>query len=69
MERIPVSSSNIFSVGYDSQSETLEVEFHKTGVYQYFGVPLHVYEGLVAAPSIGSYFNSHIKGSYAFVRV
>lgn len=38
MIRQPVSSSNIRSIGYDSKSNTLEIEFHSGGVYQYFGV-------------------------------
>ena len=36
MIRQPVSSSNIRSIGYDSMSSTLEIEFHSGGVYQYF---------------------------------
>ena len=67
MERTPVSSSNIASVGYDESSERLEIEFLKTGqVYEYYNVPSFVYEGLVNAPSVGAYFNAEIKGSYAF---
>ena len=31
MERQPVDSSNLASVGYDSNSEVLEVEFRKSG--------------------------------------
>lgn len=39
MNRNPVSSSNVKSVGYDSESSRLEVEFHHGGIYQYYGVP------------------------------
>jgi len=39
MLRMSVSSSNISSVGYDPKTQTLEVEFHNGGVYQYFNVP------------------------------
>lgn len=35
MNRVPVSSSNIRSVGYDPQAQIPEVEFHNGGVYQY----------------------------------
>lgn len=38
MKRIPVSSSNLASVGYDEISQALEIEFLHGGVYQYFGV-------------------------------
>ena len=35
MEREPVSSSSLVSVGYNPDSETLEVEFKNSGVYEY----------------------------------
>lgn len=69
MERTPVSSSNIASVGYDSTSATLEVEFKDGSVYQYFDVPAHEAEGLVNAGSVGSYLAAHIKGVYRYARV
>ena len=61
MQRIPVSSSNIRSVGYESVSQTLEVEFNNGGVYQYYGVSESRYSGLMSAGSKGSYFDSYIK--------
>jgi hypothetical protein len=61
MERTPVSSSNLRSVGYDSGEETLEIEFHSGGIYQYYEVPIHRYEGLMSASSKGSYFDTYIK--------
>jgi len=64
MDRIPVRSSNIRSVGYDAASRTLEVEFHSGGVYQYSGVPQAIYQGCMRAVSKGSYFHDHIKGRY-----
>lgn len=69
MERTPVSSSNIASVGYDPESATLEVEFHDGSIYQYFDVPAHVAEGLVTTSSVGSYLAAHIKGVYRYARV
>lgn len=66
MERQSVSSSNIASVGYDDASETLEVEFLKTGkVYQYYNVPKFMYERLMEAPSLGTFFNLEIRNAYA----
>ena len=45
MERIPVSSSNIASLGYDAATQTLQVEFLSGSIYQYFDVPTNVFEG------------------------
>jgi hypothetical protein len=64
MERITVQSSNIISIGYDSTSSTLEVEFTSSGVYQYFGVPENVYQDLMNASSKGKYFAQNIKNVY-----
>ncbi len=61
IESIPVRSSNISSIGYDARSEILVMAFHSGAVYQYFGVPKHIYHGLMHAPSHGKYFDSHIK--------
>ncbi|WDS35274.1 KTSC domain-containing protein [Pseudoxanthomonas sp.] len=66
MERQPVSSSNIASVGYKSDSETLEIEFLKNGaVYEYYNVPQLIYDQMMQSASIGQFFNSDIKNSYA----
>lgn len=70
MERESVKSSNLASVGYDSDSKTLEIEFNNGGLYQYFSVPESIYNGLMAASSKGSYFDQYIKkGSYSYKRI
>lgn len=69
MDRNPVSSSNISSVGYDADSQTLEIEFHDGGIYQYAGVPESEYEGLISSGSQGRYFHDNIKGRYPFVKL
>jgi len=70
MDRIPVQSSNLVSVGYDPTSSTLEIEFHSGRVYQYFAVPLHIYEGLMSSASKGTYFDQYIKkAGFPFSRI
>jgi hypothetical protein len=70
MERKHVSSSNLSSVGYDPDSKTLEIEFLNGGLYQYFNVPLNIYNGLMAASSHGSYFDQYIKkGGFSFKKI
>jgi hypothetical protein len=68
MERISVSSSNLVSVGYDEDSSTLEVEFN-SGTYQYYDVPLYIYEELMAAGSLGSYLHQNVKNTYSYSQV
>ena len=69
MNRTPVSSSNIASMGYDPTTQTLEVEFHNGNIYQYFDVPQHVYDGLLTASSKGQYLNQNIKLGYRYAKV
>lgn len=69
MNRQAVSSSNIASIGYDNDSQTLEIEFLNGGVYQYFDVPLHIYNGLMNASSHGQYLAENIKGNYRYSKV
>ena len=57
------------SVGYDSQTQTLEVEFLSGWVYQYYGVPAHVRDRMMEAPSKGRFLNMHIRDSYPYSRV
>ncbi len=66
MDRTPVTSSNLASVGYDAESMTLEVEFLDGSVYQYFDVPEFEWEELMNASSHGTYFNHHIRNHYAY---
>ncbi|AKU43609.1 hypothetical protein CPT_Seuss83 [Caulobacter phage Seuss] len=69
MNRVPVESSNIVSIGYTENNETLEVEFKNGGVYQYFEVPKSVYFELMEAESKGQYLNRSIKPAYRFEKV
>ena len=68
MDRVSIRSSNIESVGYDGDSETLEIEFGN-GVYQYSGVPEVIHSGLMKASSAGRYFHKNIKDKYVDVKV
>lgn len=66
MERHVVSSSSLASVGYDPNSETLEVEFATSGkVYEYYNVPQFEFDRMLEATSIGQYFNANIRNSYS----
>lgn len=69
MERTPVISSNIRAIGYDSDSQTLEVEFNYGAVYLYSGVPEGEHEGMMNADSKGQYLNGNIKGRYPFEKL
>jgi hypothetical protein len=62
MQRIPVESSSIASIGYDPRERVLELEFRQSGdVYQYFDVPGEEYTAFLAADSKGTYVNQQLK--------
>ena len=69
MERTPVTSTTLKSVGYDPQTQTLELEFDSGSVYQYDNVPPEVYQGLLEADSLGRYLNENIDKSYNYRRM
>lgn len=70
MQRTPVASSQISSIGYDSNKRVLEIEFrHKGAVYTYSGVSQEAADALLHADSVGKHFNRFIKDRYDFTKV
>ena len=69
MLRIPVSSSNLKSVGYDPDRRILEVEFNNGDVYQYDRVPASVYRDLMSAGSHGTYFSAYVRYNYSYRKI
>ena len=63
------SSSTVRAIGYDPQTQTLEVEFLSGWVYQYYGVPDHMHNQMMEAPSKGRFLNMYIRDHYPFSRV
>ena len=70
MNKTIVDSSNIAAIGYDANSQTLEVEFLNGSIYQYYAVPQYIYDGLMSADSHGKYFDANVKKEgYAYKRI
>jgi hypothetical protein len=69
MNRTPVTSSNVASIGWDAGTAVLEVEFHNGRVYQYEQVPQSVFSGLMRAGSHGGYLTEHVKGVYPYQQI
>ncbi|MTJ56012.1 KTSC domain-containing protein [Anabaena sp. UHCC 0253] len=61
---LPVNSSIAYAIGYDADSQILQVEFQSGEVYQYFDVEAETWEDFHSADSIGEFFNQEIKGNY-----
>lgn len=60
----PVKSSHLDAVGYDEKSKVLRIRFKDGSEWEYYNVLKQVHHRLVNAPSVGVYFNTHIKDNY-----
>jgi hypothetical protein len=64
MDREYVESSMITSIGYDTNTSTLEIEFKSTGaVWQYYDFPENLWYEFKAG-SLGKFWNANIKDQY-----
>jgi KTSC domain len=57
------------SVGYDTGTQTLEMEFQDGAIWQYLNVPELEYPRLIGSRSLGSYARDLIIGQYPEVRI
>jgi len=69
VRRVPVQSRAIASVGYDPATNVLELEFVDGDLYRYYAVPRRVHQELLAAESMGRYFQSQIREQYGYERI
>jgi uncharacterized protein len=69
MNRTSVISTDVAEIGYDAATMTLEVAFHKGGIYQYFDVPESVYHEFMGADSKGKFLNVNFKNNYRYVKL
>jgi hypothetical protein len=67
MNRIPVSSSVLNSIGHEAG--TLEIQFKTGKIYQYIDVPESTYQSLMSAPSKTAYYSSFIKPFFRCRRI
>ena len=69
MERIAVRSTEIAIVGYDPATQLLEVAFKNGSVYHYAEVSQTVYDEMIQAKSVGTYFAKHVKTAYSYKKI
>jgi KTSC domain len=72
MQRTPVTSSNLKSVGW--ANNTLEVEFQDGSIYHYANVPASKHAALMAEDtrqggSVGKHFYSQIRAKHGHRKV
>ena len=64
MERKPVKSRILRSVGYDDTGKNLEIEFQNGLVYLFSDVPPKVYKDLMSSDMIGKYFTDKVRTKF-----
>jgi hypothetical protein len=65
MEMIPVDSSNLSAIGYNSAEGILRIQFNNGRTYEYYNVPEDVFNDLLNAGSKGQYANQNIYKVYS----
>ncbi|MEA5595215.1 KTSC domain-containing protein [Rivularia sp. UHCC 0363] len=66
---LPVASPMANAIGYDSETEVLQIEFNSGAVYQFSNIDEDTWEDLYTSEAVGRYFNQNIKGRYESQRV
>jgi len=69
IQRQPVESSALATVGYSKHLRALEIEFRDGLIYRYLEVPPPVYRQLLSAESKARFYNKQVRGKYRCLRV
>lgn len=69
IEKADFGSSNLDTAEYDTDTETLTINFYSGSSYEYYNVPQGVWSGLQAAGSAGSYFHRVVKPRFSYTQV
>lgn len=69
MTRTKVTADTLRSIGYDPDSELLELEFNSGDIYDYQKVKPYVYLGLMNSNTKDAYFNEYIRDYYEVEKI
>ena len=65
-ETIKVDSVAISKAKFNREDNLLTLKFKNLSEYDYYNVPLHVFNGLRDAESKGRYINKYVIGEFKF---
>ena len=69
LRTVPLQSSTLLNVAYHDRMSVLVLQFRNGARYRYQDVPNRIYRELLDATSKGAFFNQHIRGFFAYVRL
>lgn len=66
IEMIRVTSSNVYSIGYNFDKKSVIVEFHDGSQYEYYNVSEREFLALRDADSVGKYLDQNYKKGHGY---
>ena len=69
MNRTTVASPGIAQVGYEEGSEILEIEFVSGKIFQFYNVPLKLFDQLMNSSQKELYYESNILVRFPYTRI
>ena len=69
MTRTKVTADTLRSIGYDPDSELLELEFTTGDIYDYQKVKPYLYMGLMSSNAKDAYFTQYIRDNYEVEKI
>jgi KTSC domain len=69
MTRTKVSANILRSIGYDPDTEQLELEFTSGDIFDYQKVKPYSYMGLMNSNTKDDYFNKYIRDNYEVEKI
>jgi hypothetical protein len=69
MIEVGISSSNLKSAKFNTEDETLLMEFNNGAIYEYEKVPWEIFTKFRMAESQGKYFNGNISRAFKYKKV
>ncbi len=65
MQRYPINTAQVVSIGYDEDALVLEIEFTGSRVYQYDKVPETVFEELMTSKTVETVIQQNVNPRYS----
>jgi lysyl-tRNA synthetase class 2 len=65
---VTINSSNIRGASYNSENETLTIEFTSGSIYEYYKVPWNIFTKFRLSESQGKFFNASISKTYKYAK-
>ena len=66
---VEISSSNLKSASYNTESKLLTVTFNNGAIYEYYDFPWDKFTKFRMSESQGKFLNTNINGKYKFKKV